>query len=100
MSNTEDKTSSLEKVDSAEQPMATGGEAIPSFDLMGLHDSLLRGIYGYGYEKPSMIQQRAIVPLAKGCDVIAQAQSGTGKTGAFVIGALERINFAKHETQV
>lgn len=67
---------------------------------MELKEDLLRGIYGYGFEKPSMIQQRAILPVAKGCDVIAQAQSGTGKTGAFVIGALERINFAKHETQV
>jgi len=100
MSNTEDKSPSLEKVDSAEQPMATGGEAIPSFDLMGLHDSLLRGIYGYGYEKPSMIQQRAIVPLAQGGDLIAQAQSGTGKTGAFSIGALQKIDFSKRRTQV
>lgn len=67
---------------------------------MGLKENLLRGIYGYGFEKPSMIQQRAIVPLAKGGDIIAQAQSGTGKTGAFVIGALERIDFSNQQTQV
>lgn len=74
--------------------------AVATFDLMGLHDNVLRGIYGYGFEKPSMIQQRAILPLAKGADIIAQAQSGTGKTGAFCIGSLQRINFNKKQTQV
>lgn len=62
------------------------------FDDMGLNDLLLRGIYAYGFEKPSAIQQKAIVPLAKGRDVIAQAQSGTGKTGCFAVGTLEQID--------
>lgn len=43
---------------------------------MNLKEELLRGIYAYGFEKPSAIQQRAIVPCVKGLDVIAQAQSG------------------------
>lgn len=43
---------------------------------MGLNQDLLRGIYGYGFEKPSAIQARAIMPCVKGHDVIAQAQSG------------------------
>merc|ERR1711874_956292 len=47
---------------------------------MNLKEELLRGIYAYGFEKPSAIQQRAIVPCIKGMDVIAQAQSGTGGT--------------------
>ena len=51
-----------------------------SFEAMGLKDSLLRGIYSYGFERPSAIQQRAILPILKGRDVIAQSQSGTGKT--------------------
>ena len=46
---------------------------------MGLDENLLRGIFAYGFEKPSAIQQRAIVPCIKGLDVIAQAQSGTGE---------------------
>lgn len=75
-------------------------EAISSFDLMGLHDNVLRGIYSYGFEKPSAIQQKAIVPLSKGADIIAQAQSGTGKTGAFSIGAMQLINFEEKRTQV
>jgi len=43
---------------------------------MNLKEELLRGIYAYGFEKPSAIQQRAIIPCVKGHDVIAQAQSG------------------------
>jgi len=49
---------------------------------------LLRGVYAYGFEKPSYIQQRGITPLINKKDTIAQAQSGTGKTGAFTIGTL------------
>ena len=52
----------------------------PSFDAMGLKPDLLKGIYAYGFEKPSAIQQRAIRPIVRGRDVIAQSQSGTGKT--------------------
>jgi translation initiation factor 4A len=61
---------------------------IESFDDMGLNDNLLRGIYAYGFERPSSIQQRAIKPIMDGRDVIAQGQSGTGKTGTFTIGVL------------
>ena len=60
---------------------------IESFDDMGLKEDLLRGIYSYGFEKPSAIQQRAIKPLILMRDTIAQAQSGTGKTATFTIGA-------------
>jgi hypothetical protein len=52
-------------------------ESIESFDGMGLPEELLRGIYSYGFEKPSAIQQRAIKPTMLGRDLIAQAQSGT-----------------------
>ena len=52
-------------------------EAIETFDGMDLPEELLRGIYSYGFEKPSAIQQRAIRPTMMGRDLIAQAQSGT-----------------------
>ncbi|CAI8606199.1 unnamed protein product [Vicia faba] len=55
-------------------------EVFESFNSMGLQENLLRGIYAYGFEKPSAIQQHGIVPFCKGLDVIQQAQSGTGKT--------------------
>lgn len=58
---------------------------VSSFDAMGLKEQLLRGIYQYGFEKPSAIQQRAILPIISGRDVIAQAQSGTGKTSLIAL---------------
>ncbi len=51
-------------------------EVVDNFDAMVLKEKLLRGIYAYGFEKPSAIQQRAIIPCIRGRDVIAQAQSG------------------------
>jgi len=68
-------------------------EIIDNFDNMSLREDLLRGIYSYGFEKPSAIQQRAILPLSKHNDVIAQAQSGTGKTATFAIGILQQVDF-------
>jgi len=74
-------------------------EVCESFDDMELREELLRGIYAYGFEKPSAIQQRAIVPCIKGMDVIAQAQSGTGKTATFSISVLQKIDTGLRETQ-
>jgi translation initiation factor 4A len=74
-------------------------EVIDNFDNLGLQEDLLRGIYAYGFEKPSAIQQRAIMPLVKGHDMIAQAQSGTGKTATFTIGILQRLDFSVSECQ-
>ncbi|RZC77176.1 hypothetical protein C5167_001344 [Papaver somniferum] len=68
-------------------------EVHETFDVMGLKQDLLRGIYAYGFEKPSAIQQRGIVPFCKGYDVIEQAQSGTGKTATFCSGILQQLNY-------
>jgi len=67
-------------------------EAIETFDGMMIPEELLRGIYAYGFEKPSAIQQRAIKPVMLGRDLIAQAQSGTGKTATFAIGTLAKLD--------
>jgi superfamily II DNA/RNA helicase len=71
-----------------------------SFDEMALPEPLLRGIYAHGFEKPSPIQQKAIVPIKNGNDVLAQAQSGTGKTGAFSIGAMCHVDPAIKKPQI
>jgi translation initiation factor 4A len=63
------------------------------------NEDLLRGIYAYGFENPSPIQAKAIYPMTCKRDVIAQAQSGTGKTGAFTIGSLSLIDPALNKTQ-
>lgn len=74
-------------------------QVVESFDDMNLKEELLRGIYAYGFEKPSAIQQRAIMPCIQGRDVIAQAQSGTGKTATFSISILQQIDTSVRECQ-
>jgi len=81
----------------------TGLQDVPTydtFDSMNLPDNLLRGVYSVGFEKPSAIQTKAIVPMKEGRDILAQAQSGTGKTGTFTIGALSRIDPTLKKPQV
>ena len=67
---------------------------------MGLKEELLRGIYCYGFDKPSAVQQRAIIPIISGRDVIVQSQSGTGKTAVFCLGSLQRIETGIRAPQV
>ena len=62
------------------------------WDDFDIKTDLLRGIYAVGFEKPSPIQRLAIRPMISGKDIIGQAQSGTGKTGAFSIGTLQLID--------
>lgn len=62
------------------------------FDDMNLKENLLRGIFAYGFEIPSKIQQCCIPIIASRNDLIAQSQAGTGKTGAFTTGILQVIN--------
>jgi superfamily II DNA/RNA helicase len=71
-----------------------------TFDGLGIREDILRGVYAYGFEKPSAIQVKAIPHIIEGSDIVAQAQSGTGKTGAFSIGSLCRIDETKSETQL
>jgi len=87
------------KADSAQEFEFNGGETADNFDNMGLREDLLRGVYSYGFERPSAIQQRAILPLSKGKDLIAQAQSGTGKTATFTIGILQQLDYSLKECQ-
>ena len=69
-----------------------GVQPIRSFDDMELKSDLLRGVYQYGFEKPSAIQQRAIGPILGTRDVIAQAQSGTGKTSMIALALCQKVD--------
>jgi translation initiation factor 4A len=71
-----------------------------TFDEMNLREALLRGIFAHGFENPSAIQQRAILPAISGVDVIAQAQSGTGKTATFAVAALQNVDEGLRACQV
>lgn len=75
-------------------------EPCATFDDMKLKPDLLKGIYAYGFEKPSAIQQRAIRPIVRGRDVIAQSQSGTGKTAVFSIASLQLLDETSRDVQV
>jgi len=66
---------------------------------MNLKENLLRGIYSHGFENPSPIQKKGIMPILTGRDVIAQAQSGTGKTGAFSVSTLQCVDETLNEVQ-
>lgn len=83
----------------SESIISNWDEVVETFEEMKLKKDLLHGILSYGFEKPSMIQQRAIKPVLLGHDCIAQAQSGTGKTATFVISILEKINTDLQECQ-
>ena len=71
-----------------------------TWDELDLNPDLLRGIYAHGFEKPSPIQSKAIYPILQGSDLIAQAQSGTGKTGSFTVGALSKVVVSENYNQV
>lgn len=71
-----------------------------SSDMIVLPRNLVRGIYSAGFTNPTEVQQKSIIAVATGRDVIIQAQSGTGKTGAFVIGSLSRIDPSENQVQV
>ncbi len=66
---------------------------------LNINDKILNGIYNYGFEKPSQIQRVAIKPITEGNDMVIQSQSGTGKTGTFTIGILNRIDENLHQPQ-
>ena len=69
-------------------------------ESLGITMNILRGIYNYGFEKPSPIQSKAIYHMKNMRDIIAQSQSGTGKTAAFIVSALLSIDESKKKTQV
>ena len=69
-------------------------------DEINIKPNLLRGIFSIGFENPSPIQKKSIIPISKNKDIIAQAQSGTGKTGAFCIGSLQLVDEKINETQI
>jgi translation initiation factor 4A len=79
--------------------MQTTEKTNQKWDDFQLKTPLLRGIYSYGFETPSPIQSRAIPAILAGGDIIAQAQSGSGKTATFTIGILQGIDTTNPHTQ-
>ena len=94
-----DTTMDFDKDENITFDTSKGVKVVNTFDGMGIREDLLRGLYSYGFEKPSAIQQRAIKPLIMMRDTIAQAQSGTGKTATFTIGLLQNIDLSNRDCQ-
>ena len=64
-----------------------------------INDNILKGIYAYGFDRPSPIQRIAIKPIKEGKDIVVQSHSGTGKTATFIIGLLSRIDVTNNNPQ-
>jgi translation initiation factor 4A len=100
MSSTESTPSTTapkgESVGATERTLKT----FKDWDDVPLREELLRGIYAYGFDTPSPIQSKAVLPFISGRDIIAQAQSGTGKTGAFCVGSIQMVDPDVLATQV
>jgi ATP-dependent RNA helicase len=93
----EDEVEEGEEEEAVAFETSKGVKAITSFEQMGLKQDLLRGIFNYGFEKPSAIQQRAIIPITQGRDVIAQAQSGTGKSSLISLSICQMLDTSLRE---
>jgi len=93
-------TTNSEVIEAINEENNNSSYEINSWDDLEINPNLLRGIFAYGFEKPSPIQQKAIKPIILGKDVVAQAQSGTGKTATFTIGALANVDVTNNSTQV
>jgi translation initiation factor 4A len=88
-----------EESKNSEPELETDFQEIEKFEDLDIDEKIIRGVFSYGFEKPSPIQKKAVRPVLSGRDVIAQAQSGTGKTATFTLGVLGRINVAENKTQ-
>lgn len=71
-----------------------------TFRELGLSENLLRALDELGYEKPTPIQSASIDPLMAGKDIIGQAQTGTGKTGAFALPLLNKVDMKINAPQI
>ena len=96
-------TEQINVVDVEETQKEEQNYEIKEFDkwdeIPELNPNILRGIYAYGFENPSAIQKKSILTFMDNKDLIAQAQSGTGKTGSFAIGVLHKIDVTENVTQ-
>jgi translation initiation factor 4A len=91
-SSVDTKTEQQSSPKNAQSEDKSGQTSITRFEDANLKETLLRGIYAYGWENPSTIQKKGIPAILTGRDVIMQAQSGLGKTGCFTTSLLQRIN--------
>lgn len=83
----------------SETTASSGPSELPAFSELGLRDSIVEALTEVGYERPSPIQAQAIPILLEGRDLLGQASTGTGKTAAFALPVLSRIDLAQRAPQ-
>ena len=94
------KKGEKENIENEEQNEDLNQEELISFEDLNLNENLLKGIYSYGFEKPSKIQEKGIKAILTGKDCIIQAQSGTGKTATYLLSGLNLIDVKQKHCQV
>ena len=99
-SDNEVEGSSEEFSDEYSENEEPGDEALVTFEDLGLADEVLEAIKALNYETPSPIQAKAIPALLQGANLLGTAQTGTGKTAAFSLPLLSRLEFNGHETSM
>jgi translation initiation factor 4A len=99
MTDTMPSTTPKKDEDENDNIVVNENHPIEEWNDLEMNPEVLRGIYSYGFENPSPIQKKGIKPMLNKRDVIAQAQSGTGKTGCFTVGTLARIDPTKPGVQ-
>src|SRR6478752_5739812 len=94
------RTGSASRMIAAPMTGPTPQETSIGFDGLGLSEAVLAAVREVGYESPSPIQRAAIPPLLEGKDLLGQAQTGTGKTAAFALPLLSRLDLKLAEPQL
>ena len=99
-SSTSSLTSSAILNENSEDEENVADESLVTFDDLGLSPEILEAVKLAGYETPSPIQAKAIPVLLQGVNLLGTAQTGTGKTAAFTLPLLSRIQFNSRETSM
>ena len=97
---TEETSTSTDSASIEDSDEEVGDESLVTFDDLGLSPEVLEAVKLAGYETPSPIQAKAIPVLLQGVNLLGTAQTGTGKTAAFSLPLLSRINFNSRETSM
>jgi ATP-dependent RNA helicase DeaD len=90
----------IELVEAAAAPVESISARLPAFAALGLNDKVLEALVKSGYEQPTPIQAAIIPEMLAGRDVLAQSQTGSGKTAAFALPILSKLDKAQRKPQV
>ncbi|MFM2097213.1 MAG: ATP-dependent helicase DeaD, partial [Planctomycetota bacterium] len=94
------ETNDAELAETTQEPAETIGSRLPAFAGLGLSEKVLEALVKSGYEQPTPIQAAIIPEMLAGRDVLAQSQTGSGKTAAFALPILSKLDKTQKKPQV